>query len=158
MSIELVVNGCPHTVEVEPDTPLLLVLRNHLRLTGAKFGCGLEQCGACAILVDNKRVLSCSRPVADFESRHITTIEGLAEPDRLSDLQQAFVDFNAAQCGYCTAGMIMGAAALLQTSPAPTRTQIRDALSDHICRCGSHNAILSAVESVAKKSAGEPAQ
>jgi nicotinate dehydrogenase subunit A len=151
MAHELVlhVNGVEHTVLVEPRTALLYVLRNDLGLTGAKLGCGLEQCHACAVLVDGLAVPSCVAAAESFVGRRITTIEGLGTPERLHPLQQAFIDEQAAQCGYCIPGMIVGAAALLERAPRPTDAEIREALAPHLCRCGSQPRILRAVRRAA---------
>ena len=147
--IRLNVNGAEHGVAADPDTPLLDVLRNHLGLTGAKFGCGLEQCGCCMVLVDGTPVKSCGRAVATVAGRSITTIEGLGTPEHPHPLQQAFLDEQAGQCGYCLPGVLVSAKALLDRNPAPTRREIALALDDNICRCGSHHRILRAVERAA---------
>ena len=147
--IRLNVNGAEHGVAADPDTPLLDVLRNHLGLTGAKFGCGLEQCGCCMVLVDGSPVKSCGRAVATVAGRSITTIEGLGTPEHPHPLQQAFLDEQAGQCGYCLPGVLVSAKALLDRNPAPTRREIALALDDNICRCGSHHRILRAVERAA---------
>jgi aerobic-type carbon monoxide dehydrogenase small subunit (CoxS/CutS family) len=139
----LQVNGATHEVEAEPDMPLLLVLRNQLGLTGAKLGCGLEQCGACAVLVDGEATLSCARPAADFAGRAIVTAEGLAD-GQLNDVQRAFVAEGAAQCGYCTPGMVIALTALFGKTAKPDQTAVRAALRNHLCRCGSHAAVLRA--------------
>jgi len=148
--ITLLVNGEERRVRVEPDTPLLYVLRNDLGLPGAKFGCGLEQCGACKVLVDAEAVPSCRARVDAFRRRRITTIEGLGTPERLHPVQQAFVDEEAAQCGFCIPGMVIGAAALLAQNPEPSDDEIRDALAKHLCRCGTHARILKAVRRAAR--------
>ena len=148
--VALLVNGREHRVRVEADTPLLYVLRNDLGLLGAKFGCGLEQCGSCKVLVDGEALPSCRAPVESFQGRAITTIEGLGTAERLHPLQQAFVDEEAAQCGYCIPGMIVGAAALLEHNPNPTDAEIRAALAIHLCRCGAHARILKAVRRAAQ--------
>lgn len=140
----LEVNGAAHEVEAEPDTPLLFVLRNQLGLTGAKLGCGLEQCGACAVLVDGQAVLSCVRPAAEFQGCQIVTAEGLAPEGEPNDVQRAFVAEGAAQCGYCTPGLVIALTALFGRPATPDQTQIREALSGHLCRCGSHAAVLRA--------------
>jgi len=146
--ISLKVNGETFTVECDPATPLLYVLRNQLNLVGAKLGCSLEQCGACAVLVDGEHTLSCVRAASEFEGAEITTIEGLAEGDRLSALQQAFIEEGAAQCGYCTAGLLVAATALLEKNSEPDDREIRGALQDHLCRCGSHLRVLKAIDRV----------
>jgi nicotinate dehydrogenase subunit A len=149
--IALDVNGRVHQVSVEPGTPLLYVLRNDLGLTAAKFGCGLEQCGACKVLVDGEALPSCRAPVESFVGRRITTLEGLATGGRLDPLQRAFVDEQAAQCGYCIPGIIMAAKALLDRQPEPTDAEIRAALADHLCRCGAHARIIKAVQCAARE-------
>src|SRR5262245_49575280 len=148
--VELTVNGRVHRVRVEADTPLLYVLRNDLGLSGAKFGCGLEQCGACKVLVDGEALPSCRAAVASFRGRRITTIEGLGTPEHLHPVQQAFVDEEAAQCGFCIPGMVIGAAALLARNPDPSDREIREALAIHLCRCGTHARILRAVRRAAR--------
>ena len=144
------VNGQPHVVRASPDTPLLYVLRNELQLNGPKFGCGLEQCRACFVHIDGRGAPSCRLPVGAVGSAEITTLEGLGGgPGRLHPVQQAFIDEQAAQCGYCTNGMIMQAASLLATNPAPTDAEIRASLAQNLCRCGSHLAVLRAVKAAA---------
>jgi aerobic-type carbon monoxide dehydrogenase small subunit (CoxS/CutS family) len=140
----LQVNGATHEVEAEPDTPLLLVLRNQLGLTGAKLGCGLEQCGACAVLVDGEAMLTCVRPAAEFEGRAIVTAEGLAADGQLNDIQRTLVAEGAAQCGYCTPGLVIALTALFGRTAKPDQTAVRAALQNHLCRCGSHAAVLRA--------------
>lgn len=143
-------NGKPVRVHAEPDTPLLYVLRDELGLNGAKFGCGLGQCGACTVLVDDEAVLSCVTPVALLEGRKVTTLEGLGSLERPGALQRAFIEEQAAQCGFCIPGMILRAAALLKKHPDPTDAQIREALRINLCRCGTHMRILRAVRRAAK--------
>jgi aerobic-type carbon monoxide dehydrogenase small subunit (CoxS/CutS family) len=145
-SIAFTVNGKLESVKSDPDRPLLDVLREDLRLTGAKYGCGERQCGACTVLIDGKPVYSCTTRVASVADRKIETIEGLAEGDKLHPVQQAFLDAGALQCGYCTPGMIMTAVSLLRAKPQAGREEIRNALDRNICRCGTHLRILSAVE------------
>ena len=145
MAINLKVNGVPRSVTAEPDTPLLYVLRNDLELNGAKYGCGLSQCGACTVLVDGRAVRSCVTPISALETSEITTLEGLGSIDKPHVLQQAFIEEQAAQCGYCTNGMIMAAKALLERTPKPTLEQIKQGLAGNLCRCGTHTRILSAV-------------
>ncbi|HTO51841.1 MAG TPA: (2Fe-2S)-binding protein [Myxococcota bacterium] len=135
--------------KVDPSTPLLWVLRESLGLTGAKYGCGLEQCGACAILCDGKKVLSCATPVEAFAGRELVTIEGLAKDGELDPLQQAFVTEQAAQCGYCVPGIVIAAKALLLANPEPSDSQVREALAPHLCRCGTHPRMLRALRRVA---------
>jgi nicotinate dehydrogenase subunit A len=148
--IPLNVNGNTIRIAVDGDTPLLDVLRNHLGLTGAKFGCGLEQCGCCMVLVDGEPVKSCGKPLSAVAGRAIVTIEGLGTPERPHPLQQAFLDEQAGQCGYCLPGILVSAKALLDRNPAPSRREIAEALDDNICRCGSHVRILRAVERAAR--------
>jgi len=151
--LTLTVNRTPRTVEVEPDTPLLYVLRNDLELNGAKFGCGLAQCGACTVEIDGTAVRSCVTPVGSIKGKPITTIEGLGELDKLHPLQRAFIAEQAAQCGFCINGMIMTAKALLAHTKQPTEPQIREALADNLCRCGTHNRIVRAIQRAAKEMA-----
>lgn len=142
----LTINGTEHTAAVPADTPLLSVLRNDLGLTGARYGCGLEQCGACVVLVDGEPAYSCTMQVQDATGRSIETVEGLTASDgALHPLQQAFLDEQAGQCGYCLSGILMSAKALLDSNPQPTRAQIVAALDKHLCRCGTHTRILRAV-------------
>jgi len=147
MSSEIVifVNGKPHTVQAAPDTPLLYVLRNELALSGPHFGCGDEKCGACMVLIGANATQSCKLPVSEVGQARITTLEGLIEEGQLHPVQQAFLDEQAAQCGYCINGMIISTAALLWKTPHPSDTQIRSALDGNLCRCGSHLRILRAV-------------
>jgi len=153
-SIALDVNGRVHELEVEPGTPLLYVLRNDLELTAAKFGCGLEQCGACKVIVDGEAVCSCRSPVEAFAGRRITTLEGVGAPAQLHPLQRAFIEEQAAQCGYCIPGIIIAAKVLLDRNPRPTDAEIRAALADHLCRCGTQARIIKAVQRAAKEIAG----
>jgi nicotinate dehydrogenase subunit A len=140
------VNGGTQTVSVrDPDEPLLYVLRNSLRLTGAKFGCGLGQCGTCTVLVDGEPVRSCLLPVAKVGDRKVVTIEGLGTPDKPHPLQVAFIREQAAQCGYCATGMVMSGAALLARKPNATLQEAKDALAGNLCRCGTHQRILNAM-------------
>jgi nicotinate dehydrogenase subunit A len=139
------VNGVRSRVDTDPERPLLWVLRNELALTGAKYGCGEGQCGACTVLIDGVAHRSCLTPVGSVAGKEITTIEGLADGDRLHPLQQAFVDCDAMQCGYCTPGMIMQSAALLRRDPSPSEAEIRGELEGNICRCGTQNRIVAAV-------------
>jgi nicotinate dehydrogenase subunit A len=149
MSYVLLVNGRSVTVDVEAGTPLLTVLQHDLELTGPKFGCGLAQCGACTVLLDGAAARSCSVPVSSVGKRAVTTIEGLGTSDHLDPLQQAFVDTQAAQCGYCISGMVMSARSLLNRNPAPTDAQIRQSLAGNLCRCGTYLEILSAIRRAA---------
>ena len=150
MTLTLDINGEPHQVASDPDTPLVFVLRDELKLKGTKLGCGLEQCGACAVLADGEPVLSCVSPVSAFEGKQITTIEGIVARETGKRVQSAFVAQSAAQCGYCTAGLVVAATALLENDPAPDQTAITKALTPHLCRCGSHPRVLRAVQKAAK--------
>jgi nicotinate dehydrogenase subunit A len=141
----VVVNGAERTVQADGATPLLDVLRNNLDLKGTRFGCAAEGCGACFVLVDGKAVASCTLPISAVDRKAITTIEGLGRPDAPHPLQQAFIDEQAAQCGYCISGMLVSAAALLETTPRPTEAQVRQALDRNLCRCGTYNRIVRAV-------------
>jgi nicotinate dehydrogenase subunit A len=145
MLLRLLVNGETRTVRVEPETPLLYVLRNDLELNGAKFGCGMAQCGACSVLIDGAEQRSCVYPVGAASKGSITTIEGLGSSQQPGVLQQAFILEQACQCGYCANGMIMTAQALLLRNPKPSEDDVRKALEGHLCRCGSHNRIVRAV-------------
>ena len=141
----LKVNGTAHSIKAAPDTPLLYVLRNDLRLNGAKFGCGQAQCGACSVLVDGIEQRSCVFPLSAAGNGAITTIEGLGTARQPSVLQRAFVREQACQCGYCSSGMIMAAQALLARNPKPSEGEVKQALEGHLCRCGVHNRIVRAV-------------
>ena len=153
--IALTVNGHTHQVDVDPDTPLLYVLRNELALNGAKFGCGVGQCGACTVLLDGKPVFSCLLPVAALRSRQVRTLEGLASPDGTpGPLSIAFEAEQAAQCGYCIAGMIVRAHALLERNNRPTEDEVRAYLAPNLCRCGTHLRILRAVRRAAEMMGG----
>ena len=143
--ITLVVNGTSHQVDIDPATPLLYALRGELGLNGAKFGCGLGQCRACTVIVAGEPVYACLVPVVAVENRPVTTIEGLGTAEQPSPLQQAFIDEQAAQCGYCIAGMIMRAQALLLRNPAPSDAEIRTRMEPNLCRCGTHMRILRAI-------------
>jgi len=145
MTIKLNVNGRQHEVAAEPETALLYVLRNDLKLKGARFGCGLGQCGACTVLVDGKPVQSCDLPLSAAAGKSITTVEGLARDGELHPLQAAFIAEQAAQCGYCITGIIMAAKALLDANPRPADAEIRAALKGNLCRCGTHHRILRAI-------------
>ena len=149
MPISLTVNGRDVEVAADPDTPLLDVLRNHLGLVGSRFGCGLEQCGCCMVLIDGNPEKSCGKAVSTVAGKTVLTIEGLGTPERPHPLQQAFLDEQAGQCGYCLPGILITAKALLDRNPAPSRPEIAHALDDNICRCGSHVRILRAVERAA---------
>jgi len=151
MSINLQVNGRAQAVDADPATPLLYVLRDDLQLNGAKFGCGLGQCGACTVIVDGKAIFSCVTPISVLAGRAIRTIEGLGTAERPSPLQRAFIDEQAAQCGYCIAGMIVRAQALLDANPSPSDAEIRRHMAPNLCRCGTHMRILRAIRRAAKK-------
>jgi nicotinate dehydrogenase subunit A len=153
MAISITVNGKQHNVVAEPDTPLLYALRNDLELNGAKYGCGFAQCGACTVIIDGKAVRSCVTPVSAVAGKTVTTIEGLGAGGRLHALQKAFIDEQAAQCGYCANGMIMTAKTLLDKNPHPTEAQIRKAMAANLCRCGTHNRIVRAIQRAAKQGA-----
>jgi len=151
-TIAFTVNGrAVNVIAPHDDTPLLDVLRNHLRLTGTRFGCGLEQCGCCIVLIDGKSVKSCRRSLASVAGCSVTTIEGLGTPEKSHPLQQAFLEEQAGQCGYCLSGILISAKALLDRNPSPSRAEIARALDDNICRCGAHNRILRAVEKAAAR-------
>jgi len=145
----LKVNGQDHTIDAEPDTPLLYVLRDDLQLNAAKFGCGLGQCGSCTVIVDGRAVLSCVTPLVLLEGKQVTTLEGLGSISEPAAIQRAFTEEQAAQCGYCIAGMMMRAQALLQRNPKASDEQIRAELAPHLCRCGTHMRILRAVRRAA---------
>ncbi len=151
----LKINGQAHDVEAEPDTPLLYILRNDIALNGAKFGCGLGQCGACTVIVGADAVRSCQLPVAMVRDAEIVTIEGLGSLEHPHPLQRAFLDEQAAQCGYCINGMIMKAKALLARNPHPTEAQLRQGLAENLCRCGTHHRILRAIARAAKAMNGK---
>jgi nicotinate dehydrogenase subunit A len=145
-TVTLHVNGEPRTVETrDPDEPMLYVLRNALNLTGAKFGCGLGQCGACTVIIDGEPVRSCVMPISKIAGKKVTTIEGLGTPEKPHPLQAAFIAEQAAQCGYCVTGMVMTGAALLARKPTITREDAQKALAGNLCRCGTHERILRAM-------------
>ena len=150
MIVRLVVNGAAHVLDLPADMPLLYVLRDELALNGAKYGCGVGQCGACTVLCDGAPIRACLVPASMLEDRAITTIEGLANGAALHPLQRAFLDEQAGQCGYCLSGMIMTAAGLLLETPVPDEAAIRAALGGNLCRCGSHNRIVRAVSRAAR--------
>jgi nicotinate dehydrogenase subunit A len=147
--MDITVNGVATHVDADETTPLLDVLRNGLGLMGTRYGCGLEQCGSCMVLVDGEPVFACSREIGTVAGRKVTTIEGLGDVAHLHPLQQAFLDEQAGQCGYCLSGIIISAKALLDRNPSPTRADIVAALDKHLCRCGAHARILRAVEQAA---------
>ena len=144
-AIGFVVNGTRHSLDADPNTPLLDVLRDELQLKGTRFGCGAGECGACQVLVDGRSTASCNTPLAAVEGREVTTVEGLD-----ASLREAFIVEQAAQCGYCSSGMLIGAAALLRCEPRPSEAQVRAALDGHLCRCGAHNRIVRAVQRAAQ--------
>ena len=147
--LQITVNGRLHQVAASPDTPLLYILRNELTINSVRFGCGLSRCGACTVHVDGDPVRSCVVPVGDVAGRVVVTLEGLGTPDNLHPLQQAFLDEQAAQCGYCIPGIIMTAADLLARNNRPTEAEIRAALNDTLCRCGAHVRIVRAIQRAA---------
>jgi nicotinate dehydrogenase subunit A len=142
---DLSINGAAHTVDAEPATPLLDVLRNTLGLKGTRFGCGDDQCGACNVIVDGRAIASCTLPLWAVAGKSVTTVEGLGTPEAPHPLQRAFLDEQAAQCGYCTSGMLVSAAALLARVAQPTAQDVKRALDRNLCRCGAHNRIVRAV-------------
>jgi nicotinate dehydrogenase subunit A len=144
--VSLKVNGKTQVVDTDPETPLLYVLRDDLKLNGAKFGCGLAQCGACTVIMDGNAIRSCVTPVKAASNHSVTTLEGLGSTKKLHPIQKAFIDEQALQCGYCINGMIMTAKALLDKNPKPTDNQIKEALAGNLCRCGTHTRILRAVK------------
>jgi nicotinate dehydrogenase subunit A len=152
--ITLTVNGKPRVVDAEPNTPLLYVLRDNLGLNGPKFGCGLSQCGACTVIVEGRTVRSCGVPVSTMQNRNIMTLEGLGSSTHPDSLQKAFIEEQAAQCGYCINGMIMTAKALLDTNHNPTDSEIKQALNHNLCRCGTHLRIVRAVKRAAQARVG----
>ena len=144
--ISLRVNGKSQAIDADPDMPLLYALRNDLRLNGPKFGCGLAQCGACTVIMDGNAIRSCVTPMSAVQNKSVTTLEGLGSTKKMHKIQQAFVDEQAAQCGYCINGMIMSSKALLDKNPKPTDSQVKEALAGNLCRCGTHIRILRAVK------------
>jgi len=148
--ITLGVNGVERAVAAEPETPLLYVLRNDLKLKGAKFGCGLGQCGSCMVLVDGNAVTACDTPLFAVAGKEVTTIEGLGALEAPNPLQRAFIDAQAVQCGYCISGMVISATALLRRRPDPTEDEIAQALGRNLCRCGTHVRIVRAIRAVAE--------
>lgn len=151
MSVSLTVNGTRHTSPAAPHTPLLYVLRNDIGINSAKYGCGAAHCGACTVLLDGQPIRSCVYPASDAAGGQVTTLEGLGNPQRLHVLQRAFIQEQAAQCGYCSSGMIMSAKALLDRMPNPSEAQIRDAMAGNLCRCGTHTRIVRAIQRAAKE-------
>ena len=162
-NVTITVNDKPHAVSADPDTPLLYVLRNELGLTATKFGCGLAQCGVCSVLMDMREIRACVTPVSAAQGKSITTLEGLpalwsrtsrsgtSTPLPLHPIQQAWIDLQVPQCGYCQSGMMIEAASLLHENATPTNQQIREALDGHICRCGTHMRVMAAVEKAAQE-------
>lgn len=150
MPVELILNGETRTFDVDGETPLLYVLRNEAELNGPKFGCGLSQCGACTVQMDGDAVRSCVTPVSDAEGTEVTTLSGLGSRTDPHPIQEAFIEEQAAQCGYCVSGMIMQSKALLDENPDPSDEEIRSALEGNLCRCGTHSRILSAVKRAAE--------
>lgn len=150
MSTTLSINGRSYSVDADPQTSLLTVLREHLDLTGSKYGCGEGQCGACTVLIDGKAQRSCITRVGSVAQKQITTIEGLAAGEQLHPVQEAFLDVGAMQCAYCTSGMIMSAVALLKRNPAPKESEIIDFMDGNVCRCGTYPRIVSAIQKAAK--------
>jgi nicotinate dehydrogenase subunit A len=153
--VSLRVNGVERTIEADPATPLLAVLRGELGLTGTRFGCGANQCGACFVLIGDRAVASCDTPLWAAAGKDIATVEGLGTPEHPHPLQSAFIAEQAMQCGYCVSGVLIAAAALLRRNPAPSETEVREALDRNLCRCGSHNRMVRAVLRAAH--AGAPA-
>lgn len=150
-TIAITVNGHAQEFTVPPQTPLIFILRNDLGLTGTKLGCGLEQCGSCAVIKDGKKILACTTPLEACQGGEVTTIEGLGNLAQLHPLQEAFVEARAAQCGYCIPGIIIATKVLFDQNPHPDENTIRQALSSHLCRCGAHPRILKAIQKVAKQ-------
>jgi aerobic-type carbon monoxide dehydrogenase small subunit (CoxS/CutS family) len=147
--ISFTLNGKKTEVDIDPTQTLLWVIRNHFGLTGTKYGCGTGFCGACTVIIDDEAVRSCTLPVGDIAGKRVITIEGLSKNGKLHPLQQAFVEHDALQCGFCTPGMIMNATALLTKNPNPTKQEIIEGMEDNLCRCGAHVRIIKAVETAA---------
>ena len=150
MEYKLNVNGTARTAEADSDTPLLYVLRDNLGLQGPKYGCGLGQCGACTVLINGEAVRSCVTPIGSVKSANVVTLEGLGTPEQPHPVQQAFIDEQAVQCGYCINGMVMTSVVLLRKNPHPSEAQIRTALGNNLCRCGTHTRIVKAVQRAAE--------
>ena len=155
MAIEFTLNGKQTRIDVDAKTPLLEVLRNDMELNGAKFGCGLAQCGACAVLLDGESIRSCVMPISAVAGKSVTTLEGLGSAEQPHPLQSAFIDEQALQCGYCTSGIIVTAAALLKRNATPTSDEIKQALRGHLCRCGAQPRMIKAVARAAANSSGD---
>lgn len=153
-TIELIVNGKPVRVEADATKPLLYVLRDELALRSSRFGCGLEQCGACMVLIDGAAEYSCSREIGTLAGKAITTVEGLSNDGKLSPLQQAFLDEQAGQCGYCLSGILISASALLAKNPKPSRADLIEALDRNLCRCGMHNRVIRAIQRAGEAMSG----
>jgi len=153
MTLTITVNGTPHEVRADAETPLLYVLRNDLKLKGTRFGCGAGQCGACTVIIDGKAVQSCDIPVSAVAGKSVTTIEALGSIEHPHPLQRSFIAEQAAQCGYCASGIIMSAKALLDANPKPGEAEIREALARNLCRCGTHHRILRAIRRVVGEAA-----
>lgn len=149
-TIQLAINGTSYSAEADAQTSLLTVLREHLDLTGSKYGCGEGQCGACTVLIDGKSQRSCLTRVGTVSGKQITTVEGLASGEQLHPVQQAFLDEGAMQCAYCTSGMIMSAVALLKKNPSPNESEIIDFMDGNVCRCGTYSRIITAIQKAAK--------
>jgi nicotinate dehydrogenase subunit A len=154
--IHLTVNGAPVHVDADPTKPLLSVLRDDLALRGSRFGCGTEQCGACMVLIDGEPAYACAREIATVAGKRVTTVEGLARNGAPHPLQQAFLDEQAGQCGYCLSGILISAAALLSRNRSPSRAEVAAALDRHLCRCGVHNRIIRAVQKAGAVMTGSP--
>jgi aerobic-type carbon monoxide dehydrogenase small subunit (CoxS/CutS family) len=152
--VSFTLNGKKTEIELDPKETLLWVLRNRVGLTGTKFGCGQGYCGSCTVIIDNEAVRSCTLPVGEVAGKQVITIEGLAKDGKLHPVQQAFVDHDALQCGYCTPGMIMNATALLMKNPKPSHQEIIDGMEDNLCRCGAHKRIIQAVETASEQMKG----
>ncbi len=155
MAIEFTLNGKQTSIEVDGKTPLLEVLRNDIELNGAKFGCGLAQCGACAVLLDGESIRSCVMSISAVAGKSVTTLEGLGSAEQPHPLQTAFIEEQAVQCGYCVSGIIVTAAALLRTNPAPSASEIKQALRGHLCRCGAQPRMIKAVARAAAATSGD---
>lgn len=150
-TIELTVNGSPCTVTSDETTPLIFILRNDLKLKGTRFGCGQGLCGCCTVLLNGRSIQACNTPLSAAQGAHVTTVEGLAQGETLHPLQQAFLDEQAGQCGYCLSGMLMGAMALLARNPRPTESEIRAGLDRHLCRCGAYGRFVKAIQRAGTK-------
>ena len=154
-TISFQLNGKKTEVNLDPNQTLLWVLRNHFGLTGTKYGCGIGFCGACTVLLDQEPVRSCNLAISEVEGKKVVTIEGLANGDKLHPIQQAFVDHDALQCGFCTSGMIMNAAGMLIKNPSPSVEEIKEGMEENLCRCGAHKRIIEAVQTASTEMKGE---